>query len=956
MDSRIAIVNRGEPARRLIHAARELNHERGWAIHVIALHTFEERRATFVRESDESVIIGRVGSGNPYIDHAELERALRECGADAAWVGWGFVAEDPAFAELCERIGVTFIGPPAEAMRRLGDKIAAKLLAEEVGVPVAAWSRGPVVTDADALRHAETIGFPLMIKAAAGGGGRGIRVVGTQAELLPALGRAREEAKRAFGDASVLMERLVTGARHVEVQVVADNYGTGWAVGVRDCSVQRRSQKLIEESASPGMDPEHEAALRRSAVDLVLAAGYRNVGTVEFLYQPEERALAFLEVNTRLQVEHPVTEATTGLDLVKLQLHIAAGGRLEGDPPAARGHAIEARVNAEDSERGFAPAPGKVELLGLPTGPGIRVDTGISEGDVIPPEYDSMIAKVIALGSDRAEALARLRRALEEMRVVVRGGATNRAFLIDLLDRPEVVAGIADTGWLDRLGAEGSLVSDRGADVALIAAAIDADAAGEAVERQGFYATARRGRPKASHEISRNVDLRHRGEAYRLTVARTGPGRYRVTVPEGQLDVDVDRLGRFESRLQVNGRTHRVISVAHPPDRLIEVHGVAHRVSQDEGGLVRAPAPALVVSVAVAAGDAVVAGAPVVVLESMKMETAVTAPFDGVVAEILVAENVQVDAGAPLLRVEARSDGVVSESGRPRVLFEIPVSAADGDPRRRASEILGAIRALLLGYDVSAAEARSLVAQLDELRAALPPDDPALLQGEIDALGVFADLAELSRARPPVQASDLADETVHSPREHFHNYLRSLDAEREGVPESLRRSLERALRHYGVEGLDRSAALAEAAYRMFLAQERVPSQFPAVAGLLDGRLRDAETLPAPLRKELRETLDRLVAATQLRHPAIGELARSVRFAVFDGPLIAAARQRAHRRVRDQLDRLAASPDAPDRDQLVRRAGRHIAPAPVDPRGTRRTGHVRARPDARGADAPLLQDP
>ena len=230
-----------------------------------------------------------------------------------------------------------------------------------------------------------------------------------------------------------------------------------------------------------------------------------------------------------------MTEATTGLDLVKLQLHVAAGGRLEGDPPAARGHAIEARVNAEDPERGFAPAPGTVELLGLPTGPGIRVDTGISEGDVIPPEYDSMIAKVIAWGSDRAEALARLRRALEEMRVVVRGGATNRAFLIDLLGRPEVLDGHR-RHRLARPPRRGGRprCPTANADVAIIAAAIDADAAEEAVERGRFYASARRGRPKASHEIQRTMELRHRGESYRLTVARTGPGRYRVTVPEGR--------------------------------------------------------------------------------------------------------------------------------------------------------------------------------------------------------------------------------------------------------------------------------------------------------------------------------------------------------------------------------------------------------------------------------------
>ena len=644
---------------------------------------------------------------------------------------------------------MTFIGPPPDAMRRLGDKIAAKLLAEEVGVPVAAWSGGPVVTDADALRHAEGIGFPLMIKAAAGGGGRGIRIVESADDLASALRRARDEALRAFGDASVLMERLVRGARHVEVQVVADNHGNGWALGVRDCSVQRRSQKLIEESASPVLPPDLEEMLRRSSVELLLAAGYRNVATVEFLYQPTERALAFLEVNTRLQVEHPVTEVTTGLDLVKLQLHVATGGRLEGDPPQARGHAVEARVNAEDAERGFAPAPGLVELLSLPTGPGIRVDTGFSEGDTIPPEYDSMIAKVIGWGADRSEALARLRRSLEEMRVVVRGGTTNRAFLLDLLSRPEVVEGTADTGWLDRLAAEGALLSDRNAGVAIIAAAIDADAAEETFERGRFYASARRGRPKTSHEIRRTMELRHRGESYRVTVARSGPRRYRVTVPGGVADVRVERFGRFESRFWVSGREYRVVAVGHPPDHLLEVDGVAHRVSHDEGGLVRAPAPSLVVAVKAGVGESVAAGDPVAVLESMKMETTVAAPFDGVVTEVLVAGNVQVDAGAPLLRVEAPSDSPVIASPRPRVEFDVTDAGGDDDPHERAAAILGEIRSLLLGYDVSVAEARVLVSRLKEVRAALPADDPDLLAGELEALGLFADLAELSRARPP---------------------------------------------------------------------------------------------------------------------------------------------------------------------------------------------------------------
>ena len=399
MDSRIAIVNRGEPARRLIHAARELNHERGWSLRTVALHTEAERRATFVREADEAVLIGAAGGGNPYIDHAELERALRATQATAAWVGWGFVAEDPEFAELCKRLGVTFIGPPADVMRSLGDKVTAKLLAEEVGVPVAAWSRGAVDSTDDALRHAREIGYPLMIKAAAGGGGRGIRIVTSQEELLPALERAREEGLRGFGDARVLMERLVAGARHVEVQVIADHHGGAWALGVRDCSVQRRSQKLIEESASPVLDPDQDRALRRSALDLVLAAGYRNAGTVEFLYQPHERSFAFLEVNTRLQVEHPVTEMTTGVDLVKLQLHVAAGGRLEGDlargarprhrgPAERRGPRARLRPGAGD---GGAPVaadrarhPGRHRHRGGRRDPaGVRLDD--REGDRLGP-------------------------------------------------------------------------------------------------------------------------------------------------------------------------------------------------------------------------------------------------------------------------------------------------------------------------------------------------------------------------------------------------------------------------------------------------------------------------------------------------------------------------------------------------------------------------------------------
>ena len=465
--SRIAIVNRGESAMRLIHAVRDLNAAGGEPIRTIALHTDEERTAMFAREADEAYPLGPA-SARPYIDLAVLERALTESKADAAWVGWGFVAEDPAFADLCSRLGVTFIGPSAEAMRKLGDKIGSKLIAEEVGVPVAPWSRGGVDTLDEALAAADKIGYPLMLKATAGGGGRGIRRVDTGADLEDAYQRTRDEAERAFGSGVVFLERLVTGARHVEVQLIADGHGTAWAVGVRDCTVQRRNQKVIEESASPLLDAGQTAELKASAERLAIAVGYVGAGTVEFLYHPGERSFAFLEVNTRLQVEHPITEATTDLDLVKAQIHVAAGGRLEGEKPQEKGHAVEARLNAEDPDRDFAPAPGRIALLELPSGPGIRVDTGVAEGDTIPADFDSMIAKIIAYGATRDEALARLRRAMAETTVVIEGGATNKSFILDLLDQPEVVAGDApggpgwaDTGWIDRARAEGRLVVHR---------------------------------------------------------------------------------------------------------------------------------------------------------------------------------------------------------------------------------------------------------------------------------------------------------------------------------------------------------------------------------------------------------------------------------------------------------------------------------------------------------------
>src|SRR4029453_3954304 len=527
---RIAIVNRGEAAMRLIHAVRELNREHGTALRTIALVTDPDRRAMFAREADEvhdlgaGLCDGREERHTTTVNPARLEQALRDTRADAAWVGWGFVAEQPAFAALCARLGVVFIGPSPATMRLLGDKIAAKQLAERAGVPVVPWSGDAVHTQEQAVAKARALGFPLRVKAASGGGGRGIREVRDETELLAAFDSAAAEATKAFGDGTLFLERRIDAARHVEVQVIADRHGTAWALGVRDCTIQRRHQKVLEEAPSPALSGAEDAALRAAAVRLAQAASYEGAGTVEFLFDEGSRTALFMEVNARLQVEHPVTECTTGIDLVKLQLHVARGGRLDGPaPPAGRGHGVEGGLNAEDPERGFAPAPGVVELLRLPGGPGIRIDRGVDEGDAVAPQFDSMIAKIVAHGDGRNEALARLRRALADTTGVIRGGTTNRGVLLGLLARPEVARRHYDTGWRDRLTAEGAHLPHGGVEVALLAAAVEVYEVEATIELRGFLASAARGRPAVRPEIGHRTKLRVRGTTHTVDGRRLGP-------------------------------------------------------------------------------------------------------------------------------------------------------------------------------------------------------------------------------------------------------------------------------------------------------------------------------------------------------------------------------------------------------------------------------------------------
>ncbi len=906
--SRLAIVNRGEAAMRVIHAVRELNQQRAEPIRLIALYTEAERDAMFVRHADEAVALP-----NGYLDYQGLEQALVEARADSAWVGWGFVAEQPEFGELCERLGIVFVGPDPDVMRVLGDKIGAKQLAEEAGVPVAPWSGGAVENVEDALAHAHRIGYPLMIKAAAGGGGRGIRRVDDSHSLPAAFNSARAEAVQAFGDGTLLLEKLLAPARHIEVQIIADGHGNVWAVGVRDCSYQRRNQKVIEESSSPALTPEQERECCEAAKRLTLKAGYSNAGTVEFLYEPSTRRFSFMEVNARLQVEHPVTEAVTGLDLVKLQLHVAAGGRLDGDPPPPVGHAIEARLNAEDPALGFAPAPGRLTLLRLPTGPGLRVDTGVTEGDVIPAEFDSMIGKVIAWGRDRDEALARLHRALADTVVVVDGGTTNHGFLLELLDRPEVRSGDVDTSWLDRLYLSGEATPARHGDVALVQAAIELATTDIASDRSRFYAYARRGRPQADAELTRSYELRHRGQSYRLRVSPVAPDEYRVGVDGHVIEARTRRIGPHEQRLSIDGTSQRTLTVQQGDDVLVEVDGVPHRISRDDGGVVRNLSPAVVVSIPVAEGDVVDAGEVVAVVEAMKMESSLVAPFRGRVKRVLAGENVHVAAHAPLLVLEPLASESQLPSGT-RVSFASLAVASQSEHRDPCRENLRRMQWLVLGYDISASEVDRAITDLHGRCSDLLSCDPALIPGEHRLLAMFADLRALTA--PIHHDHDEDPEVLRRPQEHLHAWLRSLDAESEGLPASFVDQLRVALAHYGIDSLERTTALEDACYRLFLSQQRAETARRMILAILDRRLEDADQLAGHVGSDFREALDRLVVALEGRDPVLADLAREVRFRYFDEPVIGAARERVYAEMERHIVALTEDPDRPDREERI----------------------------------------
>ncbi len=842
---RLAIIDGGEPAMRCISAVAELNRESRELITTIALHT-QDTASWIVREASEAMVLspasfaGTGGSHSTRLDPVQVLSALTAARADALWAGWDFIAEPAKLARLCEREGIMFIGPGSDVIRLLGDKARTRQLAESVGVPVAPWPAGP----------------------------------------------AAESASAPCGPA----------ARHVEVPVVADGLGTVWAVGVRDCSIRQRNQPVIVESACTSLDETGEQALYDAAIRLCAAVGYRGTGSAEFLIDPATRQFVFTDFRIQAQSGHLVTELTTGLDLAKLQLDIARGGRLSGSPPPARGHALEVCLVAEDPERAFAATPGRVVALRLPSGAGIRVDVGVGEGDEITAGPGSLIATVAAWGRDRPEALSRLHRGLAQSSVVVDGGTTNKALLLTLIDRPEICAGSYDRQWLDRLTAAGEHLPPQHP-VALLQGAIEAADADQAAVQAAFFAAAARGRPELPADIGHQVELSLRGNLYRMHVYCLGSGHHRLDTGDGVIDADVQHLGRYERVVTCFGRRHRVVAGVHGPRLIVEVDGVPHIITRHGGSRVRAPAPAFVAAVQVAPGDAVRAGDPLVVVESMKMETAITAPFSGTVRAVLASVNTYVEAGAPLVQLQPADEPGPHTATGPRLRFAAaPDRVGPGDDGGFA-----ALRSYLLGYDIGDDAARELSRRREVMLDAVTPADSGLLREEQELIEIFADFTALARREP----DEADDEYSRSPEDYLFTYLACLDPS--GLPGHFLDQLRGTLARYGVRSLRRTPELEQALPRIYRSVTRVQRAAPVIMAILSRWLRRCDTLTAPMTDERLTVLDRLIVSTQQRHQDVCDLARDVRFGYVDAPLLSRRRAQVYGEMERCLDEFEAHP-------------------------------------------------
>ncbi|MGE8244529.1 MAG: acetyl/propionyl/methylcrotonyl-CoA carboxylase subunit alpha [Stenotrophomonas maltophilia] len=659
MFTKILIANRGEIACRVIATCQRLG------IATVAVYSDADRNARHVRLADEAIAIGPAPARESYLRGDAILEAARRTGAQAIHPGYGFLSENAGFAQACAEAGIVFIGPSAAAIRAMGDKSAAKALMQQAGVPLTPGYHGDEQIPEFLRQQADSIGYPVLIKASAGGGGKGMRRVDDSATFTEALASCQREAQSAFGNAHVLVEKYVERPRHIEIQVFGDSHGNVVYLFERDCSVQRRHQKVLEEAPAPGMTPERRAAMGKAAVDAARAVNYVGAGTVEFIAGPDGD-FYFMEMNTRLQVEHPVTECITGTDLVEWQLRVASGEPLplQQEQLQIRGHALEARLYAEDADRGFLPSTGTLRHLRLPANTAhVRVDAGVEQGDAITPFYDPMIAKLIVWDVDRDAALRRMQQALAECEVV--GVTTNAAFLRRLVMTDSFTQAKLDTALIEREQAA-LAPNDGDSDPALWAlAAIAGVATSEAAHRDArdpHSPWQAQDGWRLGAAAARALTLEHRGA--QRSVAVQGAGEQWTVHMDGNALQGSGRLAGDALRVQIGEQLHRATVIRDGNELYLfgsegvqrfTLHDPVSEADQsvaDAGSLV-APMPGRIVATLVAPGTAVKRGAPLLVLEAMKMEHTLQAPADGTVQGYRVKAGDQVGDGAVLVDFEA---------------------------------------------------------------------------------------------------------------------------------------------------------------------------------------------------------------------------------------------------------------------------------------------------------------
>jgi propionyl-CoA carboxylase alpha chain len=672
MFEKVLIANRGEIAVRIMRTCKRMG------IGTVAVYSDADSRGVHRQIADESVHIGGAPAGESYLNAENIISAALSTGCKAVHPGYGFLSENSRFAKSVKAEGLVFIGPPADAILLMGDKIASKELAVKTGVPVIPGHVDALTDVEEALSVAGSIGYPVLLKPAAGGGGKGMRIVRKPDEMETALASSRQETRKAFGDKRIFMERYIEGPRHVEIQIIADAYGNVVYLGERECSIQRRYQKIIEESPSPAVGPELRERMGKAACDLARKAGYVNAGTVEYVLDEKGR-FYFLEMNTRLQVEHPVTEMITGQDLVELQLRIAAGEKLPFDQAGVvfNGSAIEARICAEDASKGFIPATGMITRYAEPRGKSIRVDSGVDTGSKIGVYYDSMLAKVISHGPDREAARIGLVEALNGYHI--EGVATNVDFANSVLCHPAFAQGDLDTGFIEHhFDGHRPLFppDERNLKLSSLAAVLIYHVRTMAVRESIKPMASRIGAGKSTTETHRYF-VRTEDDEYEVLLEKGLTGRlWTIHVNKDKMVVETPEFEFFRRRLKlkVDGRTHRFrLRVDRSffwiafcgPARLFEVYCpkewalLKYMPRKDESppsNELQCPMPGLVVDVPVKKGDRVFRGQNLAVLESMKMESGVASPVDGVIADVLVTVGQAVEAGEVLIRFLTQGD------------------------------------------------------------------------------------------------------------------------------------------------------------------------------------------------------------------------------------------------------------------------------------------------------------